>query len=295
MKKLALLLICLFVLLFSSCSETAVESVSSDQVSPSSVYSVSVPMKDDFEDDSDGYDFSAEDIQVSSSAVASCEVVNSSLRQYSIDTISPYVIFAAEIKNTGSCDLIFASDSSVDFLSADGMIVYTENYISIQPDVVPPGESAYVSVCTNGVLDPSEQSRIASCMLHTYYDSLRTDYQKPDISFSNISVSNIYDYPNVIAQAKNNTSDFQDVFVATAVFDESGVIVDVQIGGTSLASGEEKGFSQSGIAYVQDTSGYTASLVPYTGMFAFSSDFSEPSALQYTVGMDTVFSIFGAR
>lgn len=291
MKKLALLTFCLFLLLFVSCSKPSEMSEPSASFRSDSFF---LTCSDDAGEDADEC-LPVSSVYVDSSAPgeeASCEVVNSSLRQYSVDATNPYVIFAAEIKNTGSCDLIFATDSSVDFLSADGTLVYTENYISIQPDVVAPGESAYVSVCTNGVLNVSDQSKIASCVLHAYYDSLRTDYQKPDVSFSDITVNDIYGYPSVIAQAENSTSDFQDVFVATAVFDESGVIVDVQIGGISIAPGEEKGFSQSGIAYVQNTSGYTASLAPYIGMFAFSSDFSDPSVLQYEKDMDTLsFSV----
>lgn len=213
-------------------------------------------------------------------ASASCEVSFSAL---SSSSVVDSIVYVAEIKNTGSVPVIFATDSSIDLCNSNGTLLYTENYITIQPNVISPGESAYASIEIFDTFDG-----LASADLHCYYTAYNHDVDVPSIDFSGISVIDSYGAPDVQATATNNSAESYDVFVAVAIFDENGDLVDCPIGGITLLPNESKGFSQSGsVSSSHDYSGYSAELIPYFSEIAFLSDFSHPLSLQHTTSFDT--------
>lgn len=204
------------------------------------------------------------------------EIVYQRLEVYTNALNSVCATYVAEIKNTGTCTIGFTSDASIDIENASGSLVTTKQYISIHPDVIAPGESAYITTQVyNDMLDGKvEAAELAQAIFHFAY-AKNADYTPMPISVSDISISEKYSSISVTARLENTGSEtITSPWVVIPVRDASGTLVSALFTiGDDLAAGAQRGIEQTDVSglSVNDCTGFTATVIPFETVFVFAS------------------------
>ncbi|SEN01223.1 hypothetical protein SAMN05192533_10842 [Mesobacillus persicus] len=164
----------------------------------------------------------------------------------SIDTV--WIHSAAIFENTGDVP-VEIGETQMNFKGKDGSILGTASMIYSVPDIVAPGEQAYISETTmlEGVADPEEY---AETTYNFSFDS--TDKNAKLLEISNVKgipATNEMSSPyRVTGIVKNTTDSLQDdIRISAALLAEDGTLLGILNGGVDVGvnSGSEAGFDLS--------------------------------------------------
>ncbi|WP_070119575.1 FxLYD domain-containing protein [Bacillus marinisedimentorum] len=176
---------------------------------------------------------------------ASIEVIEETYAAWedSIDTV--WAHYSAVIKNTGNAPAALGA-LQINFNGTDGSILGTAQMFSATPDVIMPGETAYISESTimEGASSPDEFksadinldfSKTAEEPMMLETDSIKLKEGDPE-----------YGTPYIVTGMVSNPTDQKadDIRISAALFDEAGNFLGVLDGGieVSLNPGGKAGF-----------------------------------------------------
>lgn len=173
------------------------------------------------------------------------EVVSENLLKYTSYN-SGYATYLAEIKNTGTTS-VYIHNVSVDVEDMNGSLLKSEEFISAHPNVIAPGESAYI--CSNVItsLDEVNLDNVGKAILHYDADETSTA-EKLNVELSEVSIkANSYGGYAVMGRATNTgTEDLEYFYIGGDIRDGNGVLQNyVYTSIDSLKAGETKGFEAS--------------------------------------------------
>lgn len=176
--------------------------------------------------------------------------------------------YTAEIKNTSS-STVSLKNSSIDIEKPDGSLLKSTDFFSINPRVVAPGESAYISKDIVNDLDQDiTADQIGKAILH-YDVEVHPDFEPLPVEITELSLGKQYSYPKFIGRIENiGTEDLKNIYIAAPIRDANGQLQ--AVGFTivqSLSAGEKKGFEQTcmGAATNLDYSQSSVSAIAYDG------------------------------
>ena len=163
------------------------------------------------------------------------------------------------------------SDISIDVEDETGALMTVADYISSYPDVIAPGETAYIceEVISGAIDSDLDASKASKTTLH--YEIKEKESDPVSAEITQISLGVKMGYPNITGKIKNTGSeDFSMLYVSVPVFSAEGelqtvifTIID------ELNAGDEKGFEQMGM--ICDSSlDYTASTLGEPSIYVYS-------------------------
>ena len=147
------------------------------------------------------------------------------------------------VTNTGKVNL-YVDGGSFDMEGADGSLIGVQNYVSAFPQILAPGETGYIYENTSPETALEETPSIVP---HPDISEATVDlirYDVTDVSVADREYAGI----NVIGRVTNNTGeDASLVYVAIALYDADGAVVDVvfTVLTDGLAAGAQMGFEAS--------------------------------------------------
>ena len=104
---------------------------------------------------------------ISSFALAEDDAVSQE-NFYVLETFYTEATYLARVENTGS-DVLRLDDGSVDFLDAEGNVLFTADYLFMLPGCLNPGESAFLHAFAD-LPEGVEASAVAATRLHVNFD-----------------------------------------------------------------------------------------------------------------------------
>ena len=147
------------------------------------------------------------------------------------------------VTNTGKVNL-YVDGGSFDMEGADGSLIGVQNYVSAFPQILAPGETGYIYENTSPETALEETPSIVP---HPDISEATVDLIRYDVT--DVSVADReYGGINVIGRVTNNTGeDASLVYVAIALYDADGAVVDVvfTVLTDGLAAGAQMGFEAS--------------------------------------------------
>lgn len=179
---------------------------------------------------------------------AKLEVVNSTGGAWkdSIDTV--WVHSSAVFENTGDVP-VSIGETQMNFKDTEGGILGTAQMIYAVPDVVAPGEKAYISESTilDGTTDPQAYQETT---YNFSFDSTEEEANLLEVSgVKGIPATDEFSNPyKVTGVVKNTTEELQDdIRLAAALFAEDGSLLGVLTGSVDVGvnPGSEAGFELS--------------------------------------------------
>lgn len=198
----------------------------------------------------------------------SIAIVYEELQKYtnSLDTVC--ATYLAELKNTSN-SYIEIDNVVIDVEDINGSLLTSTDYVGVYPNIIGPGESAYIFEEVIGYSDDGVALEdIGNAILH--FDAEETSAPVlPSVEFSDIAISESYGHPNLIGRIKNTgTETINYLYIIAPIRDQDSnlqslifTIVD------SIDPGETIGFEQSAITGDNnfDYSTATVDIVGYFG------------------------------
>lgn len=180
-------------------------------------------------------------------AVEAVEIVSEELQKYTDALDNSCAAYIAELKNTGTT-AIQLNDISIDVEKADGTLLTTAELVSAYPNIIAPGETAYI--CEEVVNGFSFENGIAledigTAILH--YSVQEHDAVEPlPVSITEAALGESYGSLNLTGRITNDgDADLENVCIAAAIRDANGMLQNVIFTIVeSLSAGETKGFEQ---------------------------------------------------
>ena len=175
------------------------------------------------------------------------EIISEKVVKYKDSLGNPNAVYIAEIKNTGS-KAVKLGNVSVDLEGTDGKIINTTSLVSVYPNVINPGQSAYICESVLSFGQKIALDQIGNAVLH--YDVDETEAaEAPAVEVTELSITEEYGEAKIIGRVENKSGkDLTNLYLAAPVIDKSGelktfvfTIVD------SLKSGEKRGFEMHDI------------------------------------------------
>ncbi|MFD1361108.1 FxLYD domain-containing protein [Lentibacillus salinarum] len=165
---------------------------------------------------------------------------NFGARKDSIDNV--YAYYAAEITNTGDKPARIG-DVQVNIEGADETIIGTISLVTSVPDVVMPGETAYLGE-TTGLDSVTSAEDVTNASVNIDFDS--TDEEPMMLETTDVQVNEANHYPYVVTGTVKNPNDetADDVRLAAGLYDENDEFIGVLNGSiqVSLNPDGEAGF-----------------------------------------------------
>ena len=155
---------------------------------------------------------------------------------------------AVPVKNTGEADL-YLSSGTLDIENAEGKLIKTLEYVSVYPQVLKPGETAYYYEETT--LDEATDGAGFKIVPHL-------NVSKSKVACIRFTVSEVeikdetYGGAKVIGRVENTSNETQKlVYVAVNLYDKDGKLLAQQMTTISqdLAAGEKIGFEASNLGF----------------------------------------------
>lgn len=179
----------------------------------------------------------------------SIEVVSEALQKYTtLD--APCATYLAELKNTGEVP-VKISNISIDVEDAAGSILKSADFITAYPNVINPGESAYIcEEVVNGAFDEGVAlDNIGKAILHYDIEKQAAPESLP-VAISEIALGESYGYPNLVGRIENTGStDIEELYIVADIRSADGTLQNVIFTIVdNLKAGEKKGFEQMAIA-----------------------------------------------
>ena len=157
-------------------------------------------------------------------------------------------IYICEVTNIGNTP-VKIDDISVDIEDETGALMTTTKYVSIYPDVIDVGQSAYISEYVINALTDSDldAGKAAKAVLH--YDMEEAEINSVSAEITQISLSVKTSYPTIRGKIKNiGDEDLSDVYISAPIFSSDGKIQAVIFTTIDeIKAGEEIGFEKMGI------------------------------------------------
>ena len=178
----------------------------------------------------------------------SVAIVYEELQKYtdSLDTVN--ATYLAELKNTSN-SYIEIDNVVIDVEDINGSLLTSTDYVGVYPDIIGPGESAYIFEEVIGYFDEGiALENIGNAILH--FDVEETNAPTlPSVEFSDIAINESYGDPHLIGRVKNTgTEAINYLYIIAPIRDQDSnlqsfifTIVD------SIDPGETIGFDQSAI------------------------------------------------
>lgn len=190
------------------------------------------------------------------SAVVS--IVRENLRVFNGANETKQAIYLGELKNQGNTP-VQLSNLSIDVKDAQGTLLTSKAYVSAYPNVIGPGETAYICEQVIGVTDTGLDASLAEkAILH--YDTRDKAGSSVPAKITQASLRTKASFPTLTGAIQNEgTGTLENIYISAPVFSADGQLQTVIFTILdSLEPGQEKGFEQS--AVVCDTSlDYTTS------------------------------------
>ena len=181
---------------------------------------------------------------------------------------SEWIQIAVPVKNTGSVNL-YLSSGTIDLEDADGHLVDSKSLVSVYPEVIMPGETAWYYEET--LLDSSPSSAL-SAVPHVNVKEATVDcirYETSDISLAEEEYGGI----KVTGRVENTSGeDGSMVYVAVFLYDGEGSLLgqDFTILDGELKAGDKMGFAVSGFG---NGNNYDLGYVASYEIFAYPTQF----------------------
>ena len=185
-----------------------------------------------------------------------------SVRTDSIGT--EWVKAAVPVTNTGDADL-YLETGTIDIEYSDGSLAQTLSMVSVYPQVIAPGETAYYFEETTYEGTGTEGLKLVP---HVKAEKAKVDLIRFEVSDLQLKDEDFFGV-KVIGRVMNNTDkDESMIYVVANLFDEEGKLIGQQfdILTDSLASGDKIGFETSSLSsglVASDIANYEVIAFPY--------------------------------
>ena len=180
---------------------------------------------------------------------AASEITNQSVRTYSDDIGTTWLQTIVEISNTGSAPL-YLSSGAYDIEDSSGSLVGSQTYVSIYPDVIDPGEKAYLYEETT-LDNPIEGVQIVP---RYQADKAKVDTIRFPVTDDSLK-DNGWGEPIVVGRVENTSDEEQSmVYVVAKYFDASDTVIGLSftIMTETMAPGAVIGFETSSLKLPDD-------------------------------------------
>lgn len=213
---------------------------------------------------------SSKSLSSSNSGKLDIKVVNEQTIKFSDSFGSPHMIYMAEVKNTGKVSAEF-QNVTIDAEDKSGKLIKSTDMANISPNIINPGETAYV--CEN-VIDGMDKSislsNLGKAILHFEYMESEA-VTPPNVVFSEISLKDDYGFPKLMGRIENKSGKrLSDLWIAAPVFDSNGKlqgVITVLI--QSLNPGEKKGFEQTGFEFKENQNFSKSTVKPFAYQYNY--------------------------
>lgn len=175
------------------------------------------------------------------------EVGEGQIRTWTDSIGSVWVSVAVPVKNTGSVDL-YLSSGAIDVEDASGALVKTLSMVSVYPQILRPGETAYYYEETSLDAALPEGCRAVP---HTDVEKAKVEcvrYETSEVSVKDTE----YSGAKTVGRVLNSTDEAESmVYIVANLFDADGNLLAQQIDilDNELKPGEKIGFEASNMGY----------------------------------------------
>ncbi len=167
---------------------------------------------------------------------ASLEVTEETFAAWEDSIDSVWAHYSAVIKNTGNAPAALG-DLQINFNGKDGSILGTAQMITATPDVIMPGETAYVSESTimEGASSPDEfqSADINLDFSKTSEEPMMLETSNVKLKEGNAEYGTPYIVTGTVSNPTNQKAD--DIRISAALYDESGKFLGVLDGGIEVS------------------------------------------------------------
>lgn len=156
-----------------------------------------------------------------------------------------WIRVAVPVKNTGTVNL-FLKNSTIDIENADGSLAATLNMVSVNPQIIAPGETAYYFEETTYNGASTEGLKVVP---HVKADKAKVDLIRLDVS--DLQIINDTFGAKIMGRVENTTGEEQAlVYIVANIFDKDGKLLGQQftILTDKLPAGEKIGFETSSLS-----------------------------------------------
>lgn len=181
---------------------------------------------------------------------------------------SPYAQIIVGVKNTGTANL-YLSSGDIDLENPDGSLFSVVSYVSVFPEIIAPGETAYYY---QEVLLDSVASSELKAIPHLDIDEAYIDMIRCPVTDVTISETS-YGEIKVMGRVENTTGEDQSLlYVSAMLFDANGNPLGHVFNILEAAAGEKVGFECVSLSFPEgisaaDVANY--SVVAYPTQFQF--------------------------
>lgn len=198
-------------------------------------------------------------------AAEAYEITYSSARAYTNSIGTPYAQVIVEIENTGTADL-YLSSGSYDLEDADGALVTSSTLVSTFPEVIAPGEKAYMYEET--ILDAAVESELT---VLPRLDAAAAKVENIRYATSDVElITDQYGFLKVKGRVENTSEEASDgmVYVVAILKNAEGQPIGQMftILTDEIPAGEKIGFEASALSLPDDV---TADSVADFEVFAY--------------------------
>lgn len=186
-----------------------------------------------------------------------CQTEFETVHKYINALNDPEAVYVAEIKNTGTTT-VKLSDISIDLEDSDGKILTTTDYVSAFPNVINPGESAYICESLLSYdTTVTNLDTIGKALVHYTLEESNT-VEPLNVEITETQLTLEYSRPKIVGRIENMTEEaMSNIYIACPIYSANGELLTVTFTIVdSLNAHEKKGFDQTDL-YGNPGSDYT--------------------------------------
>ena len=164
---------------------------------------------------------------------------------------STWISASVPVKNTGSANL-YLSSGTLDIEDATGKLITTLKMVSVYPQVLKPGETAYYY--EENTLDNAVDQEGLKIIPHLDIDEAKVECVRFDVSETEVKNTDYFGV-KVTGRVENTSDEAQNmVYVVAHLFDADGNLITQQftILDNEIQPGEKIGFETSNLGYSFD-------------------------------------------
>lgn len=192
------------------------------------------------------------------------KVVNEQTIKFSDSLGDANMVYMAEVKNTGKVSAKF-NHVSIDAEDKDGKIIKSKDMVSVYPNVINPGETAYICESViNSADNGISINSLGKAISHFEYRECEA-VTAPNIVFSEVSLKDYNGYPKLIGRIENKSDQrLSNLHIAASIRDTNGKLQGVIFTIIhSLNPGEKKGFEQLELNFKKNQNYNKSTIKPF--------------------------------
>ncbi|MBQ5969842.1 MAG: hypothetical protein IJL52_06955 [Clostridia bacterium] len=197
------------------------------------------------------------------------EVLDGTVRTWKNSIGTTWISVAVPVKNTGN-DNLYLSSATIDVEDADGKLVKTMDLVSVYPQVLLPGETAYYYDETT--LEDMEPTDELVAIPHVAVEKAKVDCIRYEVTELAVKDGE-YDGASVTGRVENTTDEAESsVYIVALLFDKNDnlIVQQVDILDNELQPGEKIGFKTTNLGFdvkASDVARYEVYAFPHQYQF----------------------------